>query len=416
MSLSVLHLSTSDNVGGSGRSAYKVHCGLRRLGVQSRMLVRDRVTSDADVGKLSSHGWKLADKAAEVVTEALGLQYLFVPSSLALLQHPWYLAADVIQLYNTHGNYLSHTVLPRMCREKKVVWRLSDMWPFTGHCAFAGSCERWQTGCGSCPDLQSYPGLRRDTTAFLWQQKRRLYARSAFEVVAPSRWIGDLAARSPLLRDKPLHLVRNGIDTKVFKPLPRALCRQVLGLPVEGKAVLFLGHVVSDNPRKGSAIFLRAIQALQRLLPGGFQVMLVGEGALHWGRDWPCPVWRHDLVREDELLAMIYNAADVLVHPAVVENLPNSVLEGMACGLPAVAFDAGGVAEIVTHGQTGYLAGLGDEAALTASLRHLLEADAERLALGRNARAAILAEYTIEQQASAFLSLYAGDRAQRAAA
>ncbi|OAI46830.1 hypothetical protein AYO44_10660 [Planctomycetaceae bacterium SCGC AG-212-F19] len=406
MTLSVLNISTADNLGGSGRSAYKVHRGLRDLGVRSRMLVRDQVTSDRDVQRVNPGWFRLADKAAAIATDRLGLQYLFVPSSLNLLRHPWYRSADVVQLYNTHGNYFSHTVLPRMCRDKMVVWRLSDMWPLTGHCAYAGSCDRWKHGCGKCPDLASYPPLRLDTTGLLWKRKQSIYSRSSFHVVAPSRWLLNLVDQSPLLRGRPRTLIRNGVDTAVFKPLGQAWCRQVLGVPERGKGILFLGHVVADNERKGSGFFLRVIEALDRSGAEDFFVMVVGEGAGHFGEGLPCPVWRHDLVREDELLALIYNAADLLVHPATAENLPNSVLEAMACGVPAAAFDAGGVAEIVVSDQTGWLAPPGNVEHLTAGVRSLLSDDGRRAALGRTARAIIEAEYTVARQARSFYDLY----------
>src|SRR5262249_46073306 len=197
-----------------------------------------------------------------------------------------------------------------------------------------------------------------------------------------------------------------GVDTRIFKPLSRSVCREILGMPYQGKAILFLSHVVIDNERKGSEHFLRAVAELRRTYANEFFVILVGEGALHWGEGLPCPVWRRDLLRDDELLAMIYNAADVLVHPAVVENLPNSVLEAMACGLPVVAFDTGGVAEVVEHEQTGYLAAHTDESQLVAGLNWVLADDKRRQLLGQAGRQKVLAEYGLQKQARSFLALY----------
>ncbi|HEV2761363.1 MAG TPA: hypothetical protein VGV38_00110 [Pyrinomonadaceae bacterium] len=134
--MNVLHISTTDNLGGSGRSAYRVHTGLRRLGVRSRMLVGTKATDDPEVDLIAGRRLGKLDEAFNRLTGRLSWQYLFYPSSLALLRHPWLRAADVVQLYNTHGGYFSHTVLPLVSRRRAVVWRLSDMWPMTGHCAY----------------------------------------------------------------------------------------------------------------------------------------------------------------------------------------------------------------------------------------------------------------------------------------
>jgi len=116
-------------------------------------------------------------RSAYHLFERLSLQYLFYPSSFLLLYDKWFRESDVIQLFNTHDNYFAHTALPFISRKKPVVWRLSDMWAMTGHCTHALDCERWMSGCGSCPYLSGYPALRWDTTAFsLAGQKKRLCA------------------------------------------------------------------------------------------------------------------------------------------------------------------------------------------------------------------------------------------------
>ena len=125
-----------------------------------------------------------------------------------------------MQLYNTHGSYFSHTALPLLSRLRPVVWRLSDMWAFTGHVAYSYDCERWRHGCGSCPYLGEYPALSRDTTAALWRWKNAVYKRSKLTIVAPSRWIERLASESPLLSRFPIVRIPNGIDLERFRRVP----------------------------------------------------------------------------------------------------------------------------------------------------------------------------------------------------
>jgi glycosyltransferase involved in cell wall biosynthesis len=403
--ISVLHISAADNLGGSARSAYKIHAGVRNLGFQSKMLVAWKDTDDNDVAPIRQGLIKLADKAVTAVTEAAGWQYLYLPSSARLLRHPWYRSADIIQLYNTHGKYFSHSVLPAISREKPIVWRLSDMWPMTGHCAYAGVCDKWQTGCQRCPDLETFPRLRRDTAAFLWKRKQSIYQRSQIHVVAPSRWMHDLVRHSPLLGHCPLSIVHNGIDGDVFHPAIQAECRRELKIPFQGRGILFLASDVTDA-RKGGRQLPCVIRRLWESGDRNFFVMLVGRGASQWEVELPCPVWRHDEVSDNRRLAAIYGAACVLVHLAPVENLPNSILEAMACARPVAAFDAGGVAEVVLHQRTGWLAPLGDQQAMAQGLRWILECPDRFQDLSDGCRRCIEQDYSLSGQAAGFADLY----------
>lgn len=403
--LTVLHISTTDNSGGSGRSAYRVHSGLKHLGVRSRMLVGLKVTQDSDVLPIANNVFNAtADRFFNRALGRLSFQYLFFPSSFGLLGHQWFREADIVQLYNTHGNYFSHTVLPLLSRRRPVVWRLSDMWPMTGHCAYSFDCERWRTGCGQCPILSDRPELYRDTTATLWKIKRWSYSHSALTIVAPSKWMADMAAASPLLGRFAIHLIPNGLDTTVFVPTPKHEARKSLQIDQSERVILFSAQSLTD-PRKGGAHIQGAISRLAES-EKNLSVLMVGENGKNI--DLPASVRTRftGRVDDDKALANIYSAADVFVLPTLAENLPNGVLESMACGTPPVVFDVGGCRDAVRHMETGYLAEYADVEDLTRGIRLLLN-DAElRDRLGRRSREVAMSEYGIELQARRFLSLY----------
>src|SRR4051794_4612684 len=187
--MNVLHISESDGIGGSGRSAFRLHSTLRSLGLGSRMLVGRRRTDDPDVRLLKrSIAWRALDRASGELLDLLNLQYVFYPSSFGVALDPWFRDANVVQLYNTHGSYFSHSSLPVLSRRRPAVWRLSDMWALTGHVAYSYDCERWRHGCGSCPYLGGDPRLNRDTTAALFRWEGTLYPPPRITRVAPAPW------------------------------------------------------------------------------------------------------------------------------------------------------------------------------------------------------------------------------------
>jgi glycosyltransferase involved in cell wall biosynthesis len=392
----VLHISHLDAYGGAARSAYRLHEGLRRCGANSRMLVGRKETSDPDVAEIElGRGDRLANR----IGDRLGVQYLFLPSSFRLRTHPWVLQADVLQLANIHGGFFSHTSIPLLGRGKKLVWCLHDMWSFTGHCGFSLDSERWLTGCGRCPHLDTYPPVRRDATWINWRVKQAIYRLRPFTFVAPSEWLAGLARRSLLLSRFPVHVIPYGIDAEIYAPAPQAEARRSLGLAPDERVVL----VVGLEPRKGSGLLPSILAHAVR--GNGLTLLVAGETS-------PGPLPAAVTVRslghivDERELAQAYSAADVFLMPTLMDNLPNTLLESLACETPAVATAVGGVAEVVEDGRTG-LVRPAEPVALGAALAELL-ADAElRARLGAAGRATVRERFTIERQARAYLELYA---------
>lgn len=398
MALNVLHISESDAAGGAGEAAFRLHHGLGRLGHRSRMLVGRRVTDDAGVRPLKrSDLWRAADRAFGTILDPLGLQYVFYPSSFAVARDPWFRAADVLQLHNLHGSYFAFTALPVLTARRPAVWQLHDQWAMTGHVAYSLDCERWRTGCGSCPYLYEYPRLPRDTTALLWRLKRAVYARSRLTIVATSGWMAGLVRASPLLRRFELRTIPNGIDVDVFSPGSREEARRRLGLPLDRRVVLFAASDLAER-RKGLHVLESALRGMaERPL-----LLLAGEGAAANGLESRSL----GVLRDAPALAEAYRAADVFAVPTLADALTLTAPESIACGTPCISFDRGGVTDVVRHMETGLQTPYGDARGLAEGLRTLLADDELRERLGRRGREVAEQEFPLELQVRRYADLY----------
>lgn len=403
--MNVVHFSTSDLMGGSARSAWRIHSGLKRLGIGSHMLVGSKLSNDPSVEEAA--GSRLAtrlDLYSNMLLQKLGLQYLFVPSSGRVARHPWVRQADLFQLYNTHGGYMSLELIARLGSRAPIIWRLSDLWPMTGHCAYPGHCTRWQHGCGQCPDLETYPPIGIDTTTMLWRQKQAVYRRCDITVIAPSSWAEEAVRCSPLFAGRAVHRVPNGIDQEVFHPRDRDRARATLGIDDGRQAILFTAHVAFDNPRKGSDLLM---DALRRLGPRDDAFLLVaGQQAERWIGQVPMDVVPLGFLRGDEALATAYAAADLVCVPSAVENLPNAALEAMACAKPVVAVNTGGMHDAVIDGQTGRLCPPGDPRAFSEALRHLLDDPEFQRHTGEQALALVRRDFTLQREVERVHAIY----------
>ena len=296
---------------------------------------------------------------------------------------------QIVHAHNLHRDYFDLRFLPELSKRVPLVVTLHDAWLLSGHCAHSFDCERWLTGCGRCPDLTIPPAIERDATAFNWERKRELYARSRFYVAAPSRWLLEKAERS-IVRPAVIEsrVIPNGIDLEIFRAGDRAAARARLGLPQEADVLLFTALSVRENVWKDYRTLRAAMARLaERSSARPLIFLAVGEEA-------PNEKIGHAEIRfvpfldEARRVAEFYQAADLYLHAARADTFPTSILEALACATPVVATAVGGIPEQIVDGETGILTPPGDAEAMADAIARLLDDPERRHAMGGRAQAA----------------------------
>jgi len=409
--LRITHLSHNDRQGGGPLASYRLHRALLDLGTESRMLVLESHREDAgiqtiDAGPLTTP-IRIADRLPRRLYRKRMPDRIWTPGCFGIGNietHPLVQASDILGLYWINGGFLSVSGIERLLRlGKPVVWRLSDFWPLTGGCHHPGDCEAYQTACGRCPQLGS--DKQGDLAARQFRRKQD-WLKDNLTVVAPSRWLAKLAAKSSLFHQVPIKQITTGIDLDVFKPSPSDEARATLGLPPDKKLLLFGANNATQNPRKGFFELVRALEILSESNGLG-EVDLVIFGSDR-SPDFPVDIRVHNqgVITDERTKASLFSAADLFVTPSLEENLPNTVIEAMAAGTPAVAFDVGGTSELIEHGRNGYLAILGDSRDLAAGISSMLDVLENDQAIGARARKAMVRSHDQRMVAKRYLSLY----------
>jgi glycosyltransferase involved in cell wall biosynthesis len=343
----------------------------------------------------------------------LGHEDFDFPASWHVLKLPS-ARPDILHLHNLHGAYFDLRALPWLSQQIPTVLTLHDAWMLSGHCCHGFDCERWRTGCGHCPDLTIYPAIRRDATAYNWRRKQRIYSQSRLHVVTPSQWLMNKARDSMLAPSMvSARVIPHGIDLSVFRPADRGQARTDLGLPPEAPILLFAAKGIRSNVWKDYQTMRQAFDILSRRC--GKKKLLfialgeeapserIGDSELRFighSNDWL-------------VVAKYYQAADLYVHGAKAEAWGLTITEAMACGLPVVASDVGGIPDQVTNGQSGFLIPVGDADRMADRIGRLLEDNAERKEMGQRACQRAHAEFGLSRMTDNYLDFYETILAQK---
>ncbi len=409
--MKVVLVSTSDFRGGAARAAFRLHQGLRRLGCDSQMLVQSRESDDPRVhapeGKLA-RGFA----ALRPTLEQLPLRIL-APAVRLPFSTQWFpddvnrrlrkLQPQVVNLHWFHKGFLRIESLPRL--PSPLVWTLHDMWAFTGGCHYAGDCDHFHSKCGACPQLNS----RRvnDLSRWVWQRKQRSWQKADFTLVCPSRWLAGQASQSALFAGRRIEVIPNGIDLERYRPFPKGQARDWLRLPQDKMLILFSAMGGPSNPNKGFQYLAPVMQALHSAGWGDrLGWMLLGETHAEQIAGLPGRVISMGHLHDDLSLALVYAATDILIVPSLQDNLPNAAMEALACGTPCVAFEVGGIPEMVDHLENGYLAQPGDPQSLAAGLEWALGDDDRLSRLAQMARQKAVRAFDQKVQAARYLDLF----------
>jgi glycosyltransferase involved in cell wall biosynthesis len=286
--------------------------------------------------------------------------------------------------------------------EQPIVWTLHDMNAFTGGCHFSSGCDRYQIGCGNCPQLADR-GTEDVSRSFV-EQKRASLRGLNLHVVAPSHWLMATAKLSPVFETaRSFTHIPHGISSTDYYPMDRREARARLG--IDPDVTLFcIGALDMHSRHHGARHLIGALEAIADL--PDVEALLLGSNPLP-KTSTPLPAIRevgplHGLLHQRTVLS----ASDVFVMTSLEDNLPLTGLEAMACGAAVVGFDVGGIPDYVRPNQTGLLAKLGDTADFGWALRKLATWPGLARVLGENARRMIETEYTPQREVSAYQQLY----------
>lgn len=357
--LKVIHLNYSDINGGAARAAYRIHQSLRNFEIDSRMWVNKATAGDWTVdgpeGKVAKAFGALRGHVVTPLTRGLTTTNPTVYSP-AIIPSRWVNRinasdADIVHLHWVQGEMLSIADIGRI--QKPIVWTLHDMWAFCGAEHYTED-ERWRDGYRvyNRPAYESGFDLNRWT----WARKLKHW-QQPMEVVTPSKWLSNCVVESALMRNWPVSVVANPIDTARWKPIDKLFSRELLGLPPNVPLLLFGAMGGSQDPRKGFDLLLKALEHLRDDLSAqNMELVVFGQNAPTSALNLGFPIHYTGHLYDDFSLCALYSAADVVVVPSRQESFGQTASESLACGTPVVAFSSTGLLDIVEHQRNGYLA------------------------------------------------------------
>ncbi|TDR76721.1 glycosyl transferase family 1 [Paludibacterium purpuratum] len=343
--------------------------------------------------KLARHYMK---EAAQYFSPALCGS--FNPSSHSAVQE-----ADIVALYWINGGFIKPSFLRQL--DKPIVWRLSDTWPFTGGCHYPSACKGFTQECGNCPQIKQPAPT--DISFRLLEKKQSLWHDLNITIAAPSHWIASLARESRLFRNRRIEVIPTGVDVHTFYPRGKAALRAQRGIPQEEKIVLFTSIAPDADERKGFKELLSALDILHRS-PENMAVtpLVVGNVSEAAKRLLPPNTIYAGYIADDTVLAETYCMADAVIIPSLEDNLPNVALESAACGLPLIAFNVGGLPDIVIHRHNGFLAAQLSGEMLANGVRWVLQQESQGLPFNEHSRCLAVEKFSLEAQANHYISLY----------
>ena len=411
--MKVCHISFSDLLGGANLTAYRLHRALQETDVDSSMLVRLRKSTDPRVVEFDT-----GSRRPERIYRAWRRQQIGATARKLKLnpEHPAPSLTDPRtewgpsirrQLPPTgllHLHWINRFVdwpgffRPMGRSGRPLFWTLHDMTPLTGGCAYDYGCGRFVEGCGQCPQLAK-PESRDASSRFFAIKHKAIDVLSAEQMVLlpPNRWMENQIARSPVLSRFRREVIPYGVD------IPN---ETILGSAAHADHLQLIAAAVDTlDRRKNLSLLLDALAALPDTLRARVRLTLIGQGDAPVSP--PCPVTTTGYIEGSEALAAHYAAADLYVHPALEDNQPNTVLEAMAAGTPALVCDTGGVAEMIPTGHNWpMIVPRNDKESMTRALAWWIENRQQAAAAGQHCRSHVEKHFSRSLQIERHVKLY----------
>ena len=362
----VLIVNTSERIGGAAIAAGRLVEALKNNGIKAKMIDKKKQTDRLSVIELKRNWWRVWQFIWERILiwkenrfkkhNLFAVDIANTGTDITVL--PEFQAADIIHLHWINQGMLSlNDIRKILLSGKPVVWTMHDMWPCTGICHHARECDKYHQECHHCPYIYKGGG-KKDLSNQVFKKKKEIYQSAPVTFVTCSRWLKERAGQSALLNGHTIVDIPNPISTGLFKPQNSLAARSKMELPTDKKLILF-GSVKVTDKRKGIDYFVESCKLLAEMHPElkeELGVVVYGKNSEQLKPLIPFQVYALDYISNEKDLVNIYNAVDLYVTPSLEENLPTTIMEAMACGVPCVGFNVGGIPEMIDHLHNGYVA------------------------------------------------------------
>lgn len=408
----VLIVNTTEETGGSAVAAKRLMEALNNNGIKAKMLVRDKETEDIKVVGLNQsflQQWhSLWERWCILWNLHFSRRHLsdvdIANTGTDITQLREFTEADVIHLHWINRGFLSLSDIKKIVNSgKAVVWTMHDFWPAVAICHQPEGCNRYQTACMQCKYLYN-GGSAHDLAHKVWKRKKVLLCDSSIYFVAGSRWLCEETKKSALLLGQKIGYIPNTIDTRTYHHIGKNKARQNINLPLDKDIVLITSHQ-NDNAENS---IIESLQALGKAHPetvGKLCVAILGGGHEELSSSIPFTTIQLGYINSERKIVEIYNASDVLVFHRSACDMPNTILEAMACGTPCVGFNTGGIPEMIDHRKNGYIAETGNPDDMALGVWWVLN-EADRNALGLDAVRKVGANYANNNIAMKYIEVY----------
>jgi glycosyltransferase involved in cell wall biosynthesis len=414
--LKVVHLNTYDGNGGAGRACVRLNRALLSQGIESKVIVHYKFGKNPEIGEFNTNLFQKAYTAATIILErvwakrylkALKTPFSFTWFGRSVIHHPDVKAADVIHLHWVNHGFLNPMHIAEIAKlNKPVVWTFHDSNAFTGGCHVRYTCDHFKKECGDCPLLKN--DGPDDASHQIWKQKHAAYEKLDFTIVAPSIWMQRSIAESSLAKGKAVRQIANTLETNIFKPSDKNLAKEKLGFSND-KFIFLSGFMPSRKDlHKGTDYLLAALELLKARLDikaENIELVVFGNRNTEDMPEFPFKTSFLGTISDDERLALCYSAADAFLIPSLEDNLPNTVMESLACGTPVIAFTTGGIPDMVKHEQNGYLAEYRSSESFANGMEWILD-HPDRNKLQQQARQSVMDNFSEEVIARKHIELY----------
>lgn len=415
--MKVALINTSDSGGGAAEACIRLLKALQLQQVDVTMVVQHKKRAEDAVytiernkfGKLRSKLNFLLERIPFMLFQERDKQvrFAFSPADAGtdISQSKIIKEADIIHLHWTNSGFLSIIDIKKLIAlNKPIVWTLHDMWAFTGGCHYSGPCNHFKNQCGNCYFLRNPED--NDLSHDGWLHKKdALSIAKNLSIVTCSHWLGEVAMKSTLLKGFIIQAIPNPIDIDLFSHKDKATARAKWGINPSAKIILFGAANVNDR-RKGISFLVEALRVLKASrLNEDIEIVIFGKNKHFDTNALSFPVKQLNTITSPADLAEIYSMADVFVSPAIEDNLPNMIMEAMSCSTPVVAFNTGGIPDLIDHQVNGYMAEFKSATDLAAGLNDVLNTG-NRDKYAAAARYKVKRMFNNEKVARQYIDLY----------